>query len=214
MKVLAISDVVEPVLHGPGLKTYARGAGVEAAVSCGDLPFDYLEYVVTVLGIPLYYVLGNHDPDERQQAPEGCVPLDGRVVDAGGGVVLAGLSGSPWYSGGPNQLTEARMRREARRLGRRLTWHKARGRGSPDAIVTHAPPFGLGDREDQAHVGFEAFLSFIDRYEPPLWLHGHIHLYGPEEKAGRETLRKTQHGTTRVVNVYGHQFVDLGREGV
>jgi Icc-related predicted phosphoesterase len=215
VKVLAISDVVEPLLHGPGLKTYARG--IEAAISCGDLPFDYLEYVVTVVGVPLYYVLGNHDPDERQQAPQGCVPLGGRVVDAGdggddgGGVVLAGLSGSPWYSGGPNQFTEGQMRREARRLGRRLAWNRMRGRGAPDAIVTHAPPFGLGDREDQAHVGFEAFLGLMDRHEPPLWLHGHVHLYGPEEKAGRETSRKTEHGTTRVVNVYGHQVLHVGR---
>jgi hypothetical protein len=211
VKVLAISDIVEPVLHGPGLRTYARG--VDAVISCGDLPFDYLEYVVTVLGAPLYYVLGNHDPDESQQAPEGCTPLGERVVSLPEGVVLAGLSGSPWYSGGPNQLTERQMRREARGLGRRLAWRRVRGLPAPDAFVTHAPPLGLGDREDQAHAGFEAFLGLIDRYEPPLWLHGHVHLYGPEERAGRETSRKTEHGRTRILNVYGHQVVEIGEPG-
>src|SRR3712207_7143838 len=80
------------MLYGPNLAAYAEG--VEAVVSCGDLPFDYLEYVITFLGVPLYYVLGNHDPaPDGPERPAGCTPLDARVVDAGG-VVLAGLSGS------------------------------------------------------------------------------------------------------------------------
>jgi uncharacterized protein len=81
MKILAISDAVEPFLYGASLPGYA--SGVEAVVSCGDLPFEYLEYVVTFSGTQLYYVRGNHDPDEDAKSPEGCVPLDGRVVDAG-----------------------------------------------------------------------------------------------------------------------------------
>jgi uncharacterized protein len=64
VKILCISDRVEPMLHGPSLNSYAKG--VEAVISCGDLPFDYLEYVLTFLGVPVYYVLGNHDP-----APDG-----------------------------------------------------------------------------------------------------------------------------------------------
>jgi Icc-related predicted phosphoesterase len=208
MKVLAISDIVEPALHGFGLKGYA--AGVEAAVSCGDLPFDYLEYIVTVLGVPLYYVLGNHDPDARKASPAGCTPLDGRVVDAGRGVLLAGLSGSPWYSGEPNQHTEGAMRLKARALSARVAWSRARGRGAPDAFVTHAPPFGLGDREDPAHVGFESFVGLIDRHAPLLWLHGHVHLYGPEARASRETRR----GSTQLVNVYGHRMLEIGSRKV
>ena len=91
MKILAISDAVEPFLYGASLPKYA--SGIEAVVLCGDLPFEYLEYVVTVAGTPLYYVRGHHDPAEHAKAPEGFVPLDGRVVDAGGGLVLARLSG-------------------------------------------------------------------------------------------------------------------------
>jgi len=78
MKILCISDQVERVLHGPTLNSYAQG--VEAVISCGDLPFDYLEYVLTFLGVPLYYVLGNHDP-----APDDDVrPLDPLQADARG----------------------------------------------------------------------------------------------------------------------------------
>jgi uncharacterized protein len=203
VKILTISDVVEPVLYGSSLSSYA--AGVEAVVSCGDLPFEYLEYVVTFSGAPLYYVPGNHDPAEGAKAPEGCEPLDGRVVNIGS-LTLAGLSGSRWYSGGSNQYTEKAMRRRAYALSAKIALRAIRGRKRPGVFVTHAPPCGLGDREDPCHAGFEAFLPLIDRYEPPLWLHGHVHLYGLEARSRRVTSR----GETRVVNVYGHQILDVG----
>ncbi len=202
MKILAISDVVEPVLYGAALSSYTEG--VEAVISCGDLPFEYLEYVITFSGAPLYYVRGNHDPAEEKAAPAGCISLDRRVVNAGD-LALAGLSGSRWYSGEPNQYTERAMRRRARMLSARISLGALGGRRRPNVFVTHVPPFGLGDREDPAHVGFEAFLPLIDRHEPPLWLHGHVHLYGPEVANQRVTSR----GTTRVVNVYGHQILEL-----
>lgn len=205
MKILCISDQVETMLHGPSLTSYA--GGVEAVISCGDLPFDYLEYILTFLGVPLYYVLGNHDPSpDGPEYPEGCTPLDGRIVEVegeAGGVVLAGLSGSRLYSGGPNQYTERQMRRRARALSARILWRRLAGRPVPRVFVTHSPPFGLGDAEDQAHVGFECFLRLIDRHEPSLWLHGHLHLYGPKHQ------RVMSRGETKVVNVYGHRIVEV-----
>ncbi len=209
LKILCISDRVESMLHGPNLTSYARG--VEAVISCGDLPFDYLEYVITFLGVPVYYVLGNHDPaPDGPEYPGGCIPLDGQVVETGGeaggeagGLVLAGLSGSRLYSGGPNQYTERQMRRRARALSRRIRYRGLFGRPVPRIFVTHSPPFGLGDREDQAHVGFESFLGLIDRHEPPLWLHGHVHLYGPDQE------RVMGRGETKIINVYGHRILDV-----
>jgi hypothetical protein len=205
VKILCISDRVDSMLYGPNLASYARG--VEAVISCGDLPFDYLEYIVTFLGVPVYYVLGNHDPDpEGPEYPGGCTPLDGRVVEAegeDGGVVLAGLSGSPLYSGGPNQYTERQMRRRARALSIRIRYRGLVGRPKPGIFATHSPPFGLGDQEDVAHVGFESFVELIDRHGPPLWLHGHVHLYGPNQR------RVRQKGETKIVNVYGHRILDV-----
>ena len=198
MKILCVSDRVEQMLHGPSLNSYA--GGVEAVISCGDLPFDYLEYIITFLGVPTYYVLGNHDP--AADGPGGCTPLDGRVVDAGG-VVLAGLSGSRLYSGGPNQYTESQMRRRAWALSARIVGRGLIGRPAPQIFVTHSPPFGIGDDEDPAHVGFESFLGLIDRHEPPLWVHGHVHLYGPEVQ------RVASRGQTKVVNVFGHQILEM-----
>ena len=201
MKILCISDRVEQMLHGPSLNSYAEG--VEAVISCGDLPFDYLEYIITFLGAPVYYVLGNHDPAaDGPERPGGCTPLDGRVVEAGG-VVLAGLSGSRLYSGGPNQYTESQMRRRAWALTARIVGRGLIGRPAPQIFVTHSPPFGIGDDDDPAHVGFESFLGLIDRHEPALWVHGHVHLYGPEVQ------RVASRGQTKVVNVFGHRILEL-----
>jgi Icc-related predicted phosphoesterase len=201
MKLLCISDKVEPVLYGPLLNDYA--SGVDAVVSCGDLPFEYLEYVVTFLGRPLYYVRGNHDPDPHsKESPGGCIPLDGEIVDIGGGVVLAGLSGSRLYSYGPNQFGERQMDLKAWWLSLRIRARALLGRPTPTVFVTHSPPFGIGDAEDLAHVGFRSFVRLIDRHQPPLWLHGHVHLYGAEPQ------RVRQWGETRIVNVYGHQILE------
>jgi Icc-related predicted phosphoesterase len=203
MKILCISDRVETTLYGPSLNHYA--SGVEAVISCGDLPFSYLEYIVTFLGVPVYYVLGNHDPaPDGKEHPEGCIPLDGEVVDIGG-VLVAGLSGSRMYSGGPNQYTERQMRRRARALSWRIRLRKLLGRPAPSVFVTHSPAFGLGDREDHAHVGFESFLEIMDRHEPELWLHGHVHLYGPDQ----EKQRVTKRGGTNILNVFGHKFIEV-----
>ena len=205
VKLLCISDRVEPMLHGPSLNSYAKG--VEAVISCGDLPFDYLEYIITFLGVPVYYVLGNHDPaPDSLEYPEGCTPLDGRIVDVkgeAGGVVVAGLSGSRLYSGGPNQYTERQMRLRSWTLSVRILRRRLAGRQGPQVFVTHSPPFGLGDAEDQAHVGFESFLDLIDRHEPSLWLHGHKHLYGPDQQ------RVMYRGDTKVINIFGHSIIEV-----
>ncbi len=58
MKVLAISDRVDEVLYSSAIR---RALGdVDLVLSCGDLPHHYLEFVVTMLGGPLFYVVGNH----------------------------------------------------------------------------------------------------------------------------------------------------------
>jgi Icc-related predicted phosphoesterase len=162
---------------------------------------------VTFLGVPVYYVLGNHDPGpEGPEYPEGCTPLDGRVVEAdgeAGSLVLAGLSGSRLYSGGPNQYTEREMRLRSWALSARILRRRLLGRPGPRVFVTHSPPFGLGDEKDHAHIGFESFLGLIDRHGPSLWLHGHVHLYGPE--GGRVTRR----GDTKVINVFGHRIIEV-----
>src|SRR5215210_4093008 len=82
MKILAISDEVVEFLYGPQLKE--QYADVDLVLGCGDLPFYYLEYIVTVLNVPLYYVPGNHDRLSQYHA-------DGRIVHRAEGCELLDL---------------------------------------------------------------------------------------------------------------------------
>lgn len=211
MKILAISDRVDPDLRGPGLEV--RASGVDVILSCGDLPFAYLEYLVTFLGVPLFYVRGNHDPPEDSgKSPRGCIPLDGRIQEFGG-FSLVGLSGCRWYSGGPNQYTERQMRTRGMLASLRLAIGGLLGRRRSTIFVSHAAPRGVGDADDICHKGFDTFSGLIRRHDPTLWLHGHVHLY---DRVGRASSEQRSGGgdeleisSTRVVNAYGYRVITV-----
>jgi Calcineurin-like phosphoesterase len=185
-------------------------------LGCGDLPFDYLEYLVSRLDVPVLYVPGNHDPDlqppdttwTRMQAveppppgPEGCINIDGRVIEAGG-LRFAGLGGSLRYKAGPNQYSQGQMGRRALKLDVRLRLNRVKNGRKLDVLVTHAPPFGLVEAQDSTHVGFVAFLRLIRGFHPLLVVHGHVHPFG-------RMLAERRVGATRVVNVIPSRLIEI-----
>jgi len=74
---------------------------------------------------------------------------------------------------------------------------------SVDVVVTHAPPFGIHDRQYLPHRGFKVFLDFIKRYKPKYLLHGHVHIYDMREK------RVDVYEGVNIVNCYGHYIIEL-----
>jgi Icc-related predicted phosphoesterase len=185
-------------------------------LSCGDLPFDYLEYLVSRLDVPLLYVPGNHDPSLEPPGmtwmplraelptgpgPAGCVNIDGKLVTVCG-LRIAGLGGSIRYKHGPNQYSQGQMGRRALRIGLRARLGRARNDRKLDVLVTHAPPFGLAESQDGAHVGFVAFLRLIRNFHPLLAVHGHIHPYG-------RALPERRLNDTRVVNVVPSRLLEV-----
>lgn len=208
MKVLTVSDVVEPTIYHPGVRE--RYGDVELVLACGDLPNYYLEFIVTMLNRPLYYVLGNHDqnvvPSEqgpKPAGPGGCINLDNRTAHHDGKLLLAGLEGSMRYKrdGGP-QYTDREMWHKTLALVPQLLWNRLQHGRYLDVLITHAPPHGVHDASDLCHTGFKAFLWLIKCFRPRYLIHGHVHLYGHESE------RRTLYGTTMVVNTYGHQLVE------
>jgi hypothetical protein len=213
--VLAVSDEVDDVLCAD-----ARAArAARLIVACGDLPFDYLGYLMNALDVPLVFVPGNHDPDisgyrvsraglpiraglpSRPPWPDGAVSAERRVVDVAG-LRIAGLGGCRRYSEGPNQYTERQQAHRARALARRAQWRRARDGRGVDVLLTHAPPEGAGDAGDPAHRGFGALNRLAARLQPPLLLHGHVHPYGAQ--TGDHQL-----GRTIVRNVVGRHLMDI-----
>ena len=191
MKILAVADVVEPALY----KAFDpdRFPGIDLVLACGDLPPEYLRFLVNAFSTPLYYVHGNHDIRHASNPPTGAVNLHGRLVQEGG-LRLLGLEGSRWYNGGPFQYRDREMQALIRRLRLRL-WLN----GAPHIVVTHAPPRHVGDAEDRCHWGFESFRRLIDKYAPRYLVHGHIH-----RAFARPEHRITRINETQVINCYGH----------
>jgi calcineurin-like phosphoesterase family protein len=215
VRVLAVSDEVDEALSVD--PSSVRDA--ELILACGDLPFDYLGFLMNALEVPLVFVPGNHDPDvagyRTSRAglpvraglpsvppwPAGAVNADGAVVDVAG-LRIAGLGGCLRYREGPNQYSERQQARRARRLARRVRWRQRRDGRGVDVLLTHAPPAGLGDREDRPHRGFACLHGLVGRIEPPLLLHGHVHPFG-EETPDRFL------GATVVRNVVGRHRFDV-----
>ncbi len=196
MKILAVADEECSALwdyYVPGrLKDY------DLILSCGDLKADYLSFLVTMARAPLLYVHGNHDASYSRKPPSGCDCIDGRLVIYNGLRIL-GLGGCVWYRPGDHQYTEQQMRRRIRKLKLQI-WLA----GGVDIVVTHAPPKGIGDLDDQAHKGFQAFLDLLERYQPQYLLHGHVHQrYGPDQ------AREHQYGVTQVINVGERYAFDI-----
>ena len=202
VRVLTVSDKVNDLLHSSAVQEVARG--VELVLSCGDLPSDYLEYIVSMLNVPMFYVMGNHGgAGAEKPEPEGPENIDGRVVEHKG-LLIAGLEGSIRYNNRPQyQYTENEMRAKIARLTPALMMNRARYGRYLDVLITHAPPAGIHDGPDLPHHGFKSFVWFIDHYQPRYLIHGHVHIYDNRD----ETV--TQHDKTTVVNAYGYKILEI-----
>jgi Icc-related predicted phosphoesterase len=218
-RILAVADEIDRGLTVARMRQIAP----DLVVSCGDLPFEHLEFISSAVNRPVLFVPGNHDPDlsrtrdphaavsvgpvvrlpdyenmyDHGQRPHGGTNLDGNLHHEKG-LWFAGLGGSIRYRDGANMYTQEQMRRRVRRTVRRARFR----RRTVDIVVTHSPPRGLGDAPDHAHTGFDAFHTLLERLRPRFMLHGHIHPHG-FDKPDREL------GPTRIVNVIPYKVIEV-----
>jgi len=181
---------------------------VDMILGCGDLPYEYLEFLVSALNIPLFYVPGNHDPqyDERNPAAraDGCDLLDLRVTRAKC-LNLAGLGGSIRYKPvPPNQYTQKEMYIRVISILPRLLMQRIQTGNNLDIMIAHSPPLGIHDDIDPAHIGFSAFRDFIRCIKPRYFLHGHTPVY-------KDNLVSpvTRMGRTIIINVNPYKLLEV-----
>lgn len=214
-KVLAVSDEVVDRLWTDQVRRHR----VDLVLAAGDLPFDYLEFLIDALDRPCVFVPGNHDVDlsgfdrsarglwtrdglpAEWPGPAGAVNADLRVADVAG-LRIAGLGGSIRYNRGPNQWTERQMAGRSRALRRRAALRRLRDGRGVDVLLTHSPPRGVGDREDPPHRGFRSLHTTVRKLRPRFLLHGHIHPHG-------EAVPDRNLGDTRVINTVGYRILDI-----
>jgi Icc-related predicted phosphoesterase len=216
VKILALSDEVVESLYRPEVKD--RFGDVDVILACGDLPFYYLEFMLTMLGKPLYYVHGNHDKPRQYLSDgriidraEGCEPIEDRAAQvsaAKGQLLVAGLGGSIRYNPGPHQYTQAEMAARALRLTPALLANRVRHGRYLDVLITHAPPRHIHETGDRAHVGFEAFCRLMDQFHPRFLLHGHAHVYR------NDAVTATRYKETQVLNVYPYRVIEFEKDYV
>ncbi len=216
LKLLCISDHRDPLVYNPHIKE--RFGDVDAVVSAGDLSFEYYDYVLSSLNKPLFFVFGNHNLEQlarfSRRSSAGVLPLESAAdAPALGGIhvgervhverradgtrlLVAGLGGSRRYNDGGNQFSERARAWRVLRVTPRLWYNRLRYGRFLDILVTHAPPRGIGNREDLPHQGFRVFLRFMRRCRPHCLIHGHVHLYDRNER------REHRYADCRVVNAY------------
>ncbi|MCX7845724.1 MAG: metallophosphoesterase [Dictyoglomaceae bacterium] len=194
MKILALADFESPILYEKFDATPYKG--VDAVISCGDVLPELLVYLTTVLNIPVFYVLGNHDERYLKEPPEGCDNIDGKIIKFKDKRIL-GLGGSIRYSESPLQYTEKEMSWRIKKLYFKL-------RRGIDIVVAHSPPFGIHEGDDYSHKGFKSFIWLIEKYKPAYFLHGHTHM-----SYKFRSSRITEYGNTKIINCSGIIVLDL-----
>lgn len=208
MRFLTISDEVVPVIYSLGARD--RFSDVACVLSCGDLPYYYLEFLVTSLAVPCYYILGNHDTPEQTDhgevinEPRGCSSLEGRSIRFGG-LIMAGLGGCLRYNQSQGaQYTETEMLFRLWRLAPRLVLNRLRYGRFVDIMLTHAPPLGIHNGPDLPHRGFRTFIQAMDLFQPRYLIHGHIH-----RSYGFSPTTETRYRHTQVLNTAGYRVLDI-----
>ncbi len=206
MKILIVSDQVVERLYTLAADHYFDD--IDLLLGCGDLPYEYLEYLLTIAKLPLYYVPGNHDPKYQETVnaskAEGGINLDQKTVRVGN-LLLAGIGGSIRYRpDGVNQYTQTQMYARVLKLLPALLLNWLRYGRALDILITHSPPFGIHDENTQAHQGLKALNLLIRWAKPRYHFHGHTHFY-------RQNLEPstTQCGKTQVTNIFPYKIIEV-----
>ena len=90
MKILAVADIEDKLLYDHFDKK--RVEGVELIVGCGDLRSDYIDFLISMINVPMIYVRGNHDDGQIKEPPLGAICIEDRIFEYNG-VKFMGLGG-------------------------------------------------------------------------------------------------------------------------
>ena len=207
--VLAVSDQVVQRIYP--LAESGHFQDVDIILGCGDLPYNYLEFLVSILNVPLYYVPGNHDPtydpEDRRSYAEGGSNLDMKTASVQG-IFIAGLGGSIRYRpDGVNQYTQSEAFLRAYRLLAKILIGQKRYRRKVDILASHSPPFAIHDDETHAHQGLKALNLLIRIVQPSYLLHGHTHFYRNNLENSTTQVRRTT-----VMNIFPYKVLKVDHD--
>ena len=215
MKILCISDQYDPLIYNSFIKE--RFSDIDLVLCAGDLPMEYIDFIVSNLNKPTYFIFGNHNLQEYHyyHPTEGYNPQILNEIEHSHGaeylgfkvkkvdnLLIAGVSGSIKYNKGKNQYTDREMKAKLIKLIPRLIYNKLKYGRYLDIFLTHASPLNIHDKEDPCHKGFKCFRWFLEKFKPKYMIHGHIHLYDIQD------IRVSKYVETTIINAYSHFVLD------
>lgn len=231
MKILCVSDYVDPLIYNQNVKEIFPD--IDAIICAGDLPMDYIDFIVSVFNKPTYFIFGNHNlkdfgfyhkidsPQGEQQymerkhhgsgakymgfktSVENIFTIKDSVTGKERPLLMAGVSGSLKYNNGLCQYSDFEMKLKLIKMIPKLLKNKKKYGTYLDIFLTHATPRHIHDHEDPCHKGFECFNWFIEKFKPTYMIHGHIHLYDMREE------RIGVYNDTTVINAYAHHILEI-----
>ena len=185
MKTLVIADRRPDI----DIASTISAENIELVITLGDLTREDILALAAIKHIPKIGVYGNHDSGTYM--PElGIWDMHLKVWDFSG-LRFGGFQGCVRYKENPDAIMCTQD--EANALMKNFP--------SVDVFISHCPPRGINDEPEIAHQGFDALRTYIDGYQPKVWLHGHTY---PTD----ETVVK-QHGNTRVEYVFKYKILEL-----
>jgi len=206
VKILALSDEVVERLYS--LCNNGHFSDIEMVIGCGDLPYPYLENIVSLLNVPLVYVPGNHDPKYIENNPLTCVQGGSNLdlkLERVKTFLVGGMGGSVQYRpDGTNQYTQADAYRRVLRLLPGLWLNRINYGRMLDILITHSPPFGIHDEDTEAHTGLKAINWLIRVAKPRYHFHGHTHFYRRNLELSETTQKET-----KIINVFPYKIIDI-----
>ena len=135
----------------------------------------------------IYAVKGNHDGNTL--FPDPIQDLHLQICEQSG-IRFGGINGSWHYKTAGHFM---HTQEEAQIMLDRFP--------AVDILLSHNSPRGVHERGGDAHSGFDALNSYIQRTRPALVIHGHQHVN-----------QETRVDRTRVIGVHGHRVIDFNKE--
>ena len=129
-------------------------------------------------------IAGNHDYCFEKESARSAASLSNAIYLQDQAIALDGIKlyGSPWQPQFGNMAFNLE-----RGAALREKWDMIPA--DTDVLITHAPPFGRGDRTAQGeHLGCQDLLEAVQRIQPRLHVFGHIHEAVGTSQAGKTTF--------------------------
>lgn len=199
MKILCVSDYVDPLIYNQNVKE--AFPDIDLILCAGDLPMDYIDFIVSVFNKPTYFVFGNHDlkeyhlyhKDSRLDGSRFTKNYDQAIHGHGATylgfknfvnenlifedpqtgkktpLLIAGTSGTVRYNNGLCQFSDSHMKFKLLKMVPRLIINKLKYGRFLDIFMTHASPRHIHDHDDQCHIGLTVITGFYSVSSPLIW---------------------------------------------